>query len=506
MSAGLEKLGRQSFISLAGSILSALAGFLLVFVATNSLGAEQTGSLLLAVALFNIIARVALLGTASGLVRFVSRARATKTTADIDEVLRWALIPVGVVGVAVALLVIAFASPLAGFLANDIAVEQLASNLRAAAPFLPAAALMFALLGATRGFSSMRPTVLVDRIARPLMQLLAVAVLLLIGAGTTSWTVAWLAPYVIAVALAAIALNELRSQRLLQGHDESLSRASFWKFTTPQWGVDFIRVVVRWQDTLLIGILLGPTQAAIYAAVTRLVKLASLVNQSLVETVAPQVSEAIAAEDTDRVKTLYQASTGWLILGVFPIYLVTALYAEPLSKIFGPEFSAGASALAILSIGRLLGTATGPVEAVLTMSGRSATNLSNHLVSLFINIGLTLLLVPKLGLPGAAIAWVASILVTNYGPLFQVFRSTGLHPFGPATTRAIPAVCAGFIIPAVFLHLVSDPGLAIAGLGTFASAIAVSIWAWYNRELLALDELRKGGRANRNSSPTVGAS
>jgi O-antigen/teichoic acid export membrane protein len=497
---GLEKLGRQSVVSLAGSILSALAGFLLVFIATKTLGAEQAGALLLAVAFFNIVARVALMGTASALVRFVSRARATETTADIDQVLRWALIPVATVGAVSALTILGFASPLASFLSNDLEPQQLASNLRVAAPFLPAAALMFALLGATRGFSSMRPTVLVDRIARPLLQLFAVALVLLIGAGTTAWTVAWLAPYVAAVGMAAVALNELRSQRLRQGHDPSLSLASFWKFSTPQWGVDFIRVLVRWQDTLLIGILMGPTQAAIYAAVTRLVKLASLVNQSLVETVAPQVSEAIAAEDTDRVKTLYQASTGWLVLGVFPIYLATALYAEPLSRIFGPEFSAGASALVILSVGRLLGTVTGPVEAVLTMSGRSGTNLSNHLVSLLINIGLTLLLVPKLGLSGAAIAWVASILVTNYGPLFQVFRSTGMHPFGTATKRAVAAVCTAFIIPAIFLHLVSDPGLAIASLGTFASLIAISIWAWYNRELLALGQLRTGRRDNRSSA------
>ncbi len=481
-------------VSIGGSLLSAVISFALVFIATNELGKEQAGVLLLAVALFNIVTRIALMGTATGLVRYISQARATDTGGDIPNLLRWALLPVALLGTVLAGLLLLFAPQLASLLANDADPAQLEQSLRIAAPFLPAAALMFALLGATRGFSKVRPTVMIDRIGRPVLQLVAVLVALAVGANAVGWTVAWLAPYVVAMVFAGIGLHQLRGQQASGGHSSELTRKSFWSFTRPQWGVDFLRVMVRWQDTLLIGILLGPGEAAIYSAVTRLVKLASMVNQSLVETVTPQISEALAQDDMPKAERLYQASTAWLVVGVFPVYLTSALYAGPLAAIFGEEFRAGATALVILSIGRLLGTATGPVEAVLTMSGRSGTNLGNQIGSLVVNIALTLILVPIIGLPGAALAWVASILVNNYAPFFQVRKATGLHPFGTATIRATIAVIIAFVVPAAILHAVTDPGLLLSLAGATVSGLIVLAWAWYNRQLLAIDQLLKRGK------------
>ncbi len=497
---GLKKAGRQSMVSIGGSLLSAIISFALVFIATNKLGKEQAGVLLLAVALFNIVTRVALMGTATGLVRYISQARATNTTGDIPDLLRWALAPVAILGAILAALLLIFAPQLAPLLANDADPTQLEQSLRVAAPFLPAAAMMFALLGASRGFSKVRPTVMIDRIGRPVLQLAAVVVALILGADAVGWTIAWLAPYAVAMVFAGVALNELRSQKVLSGRDTQLTRRSFWSFTRPQWGVDFLRVMVRWQDTLLIGILLGPGEAAIYSAVTRLVKLASMVNQSLVETVTPQISEALAANDMPKAERLYQASTAWLVVGVFPVYLTSGLYAGPLAAIFGEEFRAGATALVILSIGRLLGTATGPVEAVLTMSGRSGTNLGNQIGALVANIVLTLILVPLIGLPGAALAWVASILVNNYAPFFQVRKATGLHPFGTATKRATVAVIIAFVVPAAILHLVTTPGLLVALAGATVSGLLVLAWAWKNRELLAIDQLLKRGKRSGNKT------
>lgn len=507
VSKALKKAGRQSLVSIGGSLISAVVSFALVWLATTRLGKDQAGVLLLAVALFNIAARVALMGTATGLVRSISQARATGHTGDIPDLLRWGLTPVAVLGTVLAGLLMLFAPQIAPFLANDINPEDLEATLRASAPFLPAAALMFAVLGATRGFTRVKPTVMIDRIGRPLLQLVAIGIAIAFGVGTRGWTIAWLAPYVAALVLGALALNELRNQRVMVGRNPEVTRAAFWKFTTPQWGVDLIRVMVRWQDTLLIGILLGPGDAAIYSAVTRLVKLASMVNQSLVETVTPQISTALANDDLEEAGSLYQASTAWLVVGVFPVYLTSALYAGPLAEIFGEDFRAGASALVILSIGRLLGTATGPVEAVLTMSGRSGKNLGNQVASLVVNIGLTLLLVPLIGLPGAALAWVASILVNNYAPYFQVRKSTGLHPFGQATLTATAVVVLAYIIPAAIIHSLTDPGLLVALAGALFSGLVVVAWAAKNKGLLALDQLLRrrgsGGTAKTQKPATA---
>jgi peptidoglycan biosynthesis protein MviN/MurJ (putative lipid II flippase) len=61
-------------------------------------------------------------------------------------------------------------------------------------------------------------------------------------------------------------------------------------------------------------------------------------------------------------------------------------------------------------------------------------------VALVINVGLDLVLVPELGVTGAALGWSVSILVKNLLALWQVNRSNAMHPLGPGTLAAM-AIC-----------------------------------------------------------------
>jgi O-antigen/teichoic acid export membrane protein len=67
--------------------------------------------------------------------------------------------------------------------------------------------------------------------------------------------------------------------------------------------------------------------------------------------------------------------------------------------------------------------------------------------SLTLNLVLNLLLIPRLGITGAAIAWSVSILVNNLAPLAQVWAFLRLHPFGAAFARAALSAlaCYGFL-------------------------------------------------------------
>src|SRR2546423_9930353 len=60
--------------------------------------------------------------------------------------------------------------------------EQIAEFARWMAPFLPAGGVVLVLLSATRGFGTMIPTVTVDRLGRPFVQV-AAALVLVVAAG-----------------------------------------------------------------------------------------------------------------------------------------------------------------------------------------------------------------------------------------------------------------------------------------------------------------------------------
>jgi peptidoglycan biosynthesis protein MviN/MurJ (putative lipid II flippase) len=115
---------------------------------------------------------------------------------------------------------------------------------------------------------------------------------------------------------------------------------------------------------------------------------------------------------------------------------------------------------------------------MLLMAGRSVQSLVNTGLALALNVGLDLLLVPWLGVSGAALGWAAAILLNNLLALWQVHRATGLHPFGPGTRAAMVACVVSWFLVAGAVRLVTGPTLVgllvagVAGAGCFAVLVA----------------------------------
>jgi len=489
----VRTLRRQSILSLCGASTGAVAGLALVLFAARSLEADEAGSAFLAIAVFSVVARVAQLGTGTALVHFMTREHARIADRGLPVLLRMALPRVAIASVLLAAGLYFSAETLSGFVQTNESRDALTRSLQLGALFVPTTALMTVLLDATRGFAQVRPTVIVDRIGRPVGQLLAIAFVVVSSGGASALTLAWTAPSAFGLIAAAWWLRRLY-RASYSGPEPSptttvnaVTARQFWACSWPQGGVDAIRTLVRWQDGIVIGILLGAGPAAIYVAVTRLVKVASLANQALSETVAPHVGEALAVDDKERSTVLYHAATTWLILLLGPIYLATGLYAETFTAIFGVGYADAAVVLVILSVGKLAGTVVGPVEAILIVSGRTGINLGNHVVSLLANVSLNLLLVPWLGLRGAAISWVVSILITNYGPYLQLRASTGLTPFDRTTAAVAAGVFAALSLPAAVLEFgVGQTPLSVAAALTL-SVIMLVVGTYRYRVPLQLD-------------------
>jgi O-antigen/teichoic acid export membrane protein len=100
------------------------------------------------------------------------------------------------------------------------------------------------------------------------------------------------------------------------------------------------------------------------------------------------------------------------------------------------------------------------------MAGRSGWNLATTALALVVNVVLNIVLVPRWGVEGAAVAWAASILCTNLIPLAQTWAVLGMHPFGRGTATAVP----------IALGTVGGTGLlARFVLGPTVPALAVTV-------------------------------
>jgi O-antigen/teichoic acid export membrane protein len=499
-------LARSGTLALVGVAASAALQFALVLVVTRGLGPTGAGTLLEAVALFTIVANLAQFGANTGLVRSLPRSCALGRTAEIRRTLSVALGPVVVVGIAAAAALYALAPAVGEVFFHGADRSEAVADLRIFAVALPLAPLTIVLLSATRGLGSMKPYVLVQNVALPLARLAVVAALVVAGAGGVAAAWGWAVPLALAALASAVALARgvRRAERRASGEQHESARprariaAEFWRFSAARGVAGVLGMTVTWIDVLLVGALRSTREAGIYAAASRLSIAGAYALQAVGMAIAPQISEHLARGRTDRVEEVFRLATWWLMALTWPLYLVLLAFAPLVMGLFGDRFVDGHWALAILCVGMLVNLATGNVTVVLLMSGRSMLNLANAFVSLVLNATLNLLLIPRLGITGAALAWTASLVWINLAPLVQVRRLLGVRPpFGPGYAAvALAAIgCFGVVGLAARLTLgMSVPTLMLAvGVGSAGYALLLRRL----RGMLGLGELWRAVRVRR---------
>jgi O-antigen/teichoic acid export membrane protein len=498
----LTTLARGGALNLVGAVATGLLHFVLLVVVTRGLGAQGTGAFYEAVALFLILSSAATLGSDVGLPRMVPRYRALGRTRDLRRALAVGLWPVAAAGCLLGLLTWWYAPELADVFSRHGEAEtaQLADFIRAFAAFVPASALTLAVFAATRGFATMRPTVYLDKIARPALQPLLVLPAVLAGSGATVVALAYLGPYLPVLAAGLVWLAVLLGRAERRGGDDApaprparpLGRlvGEFWRFTGPRGLAAIFQTTSLWLNTLLIGALRSTKEAGVYAASTRYLAMAAMAAVAIRQVLAPKLSELLARRSTERASAAFQTTTSWMVALNWPIYLALLTFGPVLLAVFGRDFAGGEVVLVVLSATMLLATAVGPVDVVLLMGGRSAWNLVNTLVALAANLALNLALTPRYGLAGAAVAFAAGILLNNLLPLVQVWRSMGLHPFGPGTGVAAALSAVSFGVVGLVLRAALGPTLtgfaayAVVGCGLYAALL------WRFRDRLEWAALR----------------
>ena len=305
---GLGEVARGSTLNLAGAAISAAATLGVTILVTRRFSAAVAGAFFAATSLFLIIEAIANLGAYNGLIYFIARLRSLRSRGRIPALLRAAVIPVAGVSVVAAVAVVVFAHPLSrlllgGHLGHGASPAAIATALRALAVTLPFAALLDTYLGASRGYRAMRPTVVVDRIGRSGLQLAGVLVATLTGSAGLLAPL-WALPYLPASVAAWIWFHRVRRRAHLRAAARSTppaelrdkpasgqaapGAAGFWRFNAPRALATIAQMVIQRLDIVLVGILRGPIEAAIYTAATRFLVVGQLGNAAISMAAQPQ--------------------------------------------------------------------------------------------------------------------------------------------------------------------------------------------------------------------------
>ena len=431
----LNALGRRLGFAFLGGVLDALFTFGLTLTVTHVLAAAGAGAFFQVLALFAILLTVLQLGAGTSAVKVVAEYRATGRASDTSRVLGVALVPAASVSLLAAGALFVFAPQFAAELVRHGNPHDTEVYLRVLAPSVPVAVIAAILMAATRGLGSMVPTILTDRVFEPTFRLLAIALALGVFGAVSPEVLGtlWVFPVGVGllVAVAAVSWTTRRAKGVAFNPRApwSVLARRFWTFAFPQWLAEVFQVAVLWLDVILVGALASSREAGIYGAVSRLVTVGTLGLAALVLVLAPEMSSAFATGELQRVKRLYSSATTLLMAGSAPVLLVMATFAPLLARVFGGGFRSGATPLAILAIAMLVDVVAGPALLTLLMGGRSQLVLMDSGVAFAANISLNVLLIPRFGMTGAALAWAASIVAINLLAVVQIRQLWGVRPF-----------------------------------------------------------------------------
>ena len=497
---GIDRLARNGLMGLLGAAVSAVVNLALVLLVVHAAGKTTAGVVFAVTSLFLIAVTVSRLGSPTGLVYFLVRARSHGSVGSMRQILRTGVVPVVCAALLLAGVLFVTAPGLASWIAPAKANEAV-GPIRILALIVPLAAISDTLLQASRGFNTMRPLVFVERIGRPIGQVVLTVIAIAVGSRAASaFTAAWVLPYVVTAAVAV-----WWTRRLLRGAEQRLAvsdgsvaatttRREYWTFTAPRGLQSVVQIALQRLDVVLVSAILGPREAAVYAAVTRFLVFGQLGAQAITSAVQPQLGSLLFAGDRKGAGHVYQVSTCWLVLLTWPVYLSLGVFSKQIPSFFGKGYDAGTAVLLVLACAMLVATGAGLVDVALAMAGRTTWTLANSTLALVVDVSLNLILLPRIGIMGAAIAWAAAIVCNNVLPVTQLAVSMKLHPFGRGTLLAMASALAWLgALPALAgLALSYTAPVLVAAMAVGAMGYVAT--AWRMREVFDLDALLRAGR------------
>ncbi len=426
-SRNLGQISRQSAVFFLGTLFTMGAGYLVKVYVARVLGAEQLGLYALGMTMVSLVQVAGMLGLQGTAPRFVAVYNATGKPDELRGFLTRSL------GIIIFLNVVLSASLILG----GRWIAQRFYHAPALAQYVPLFAVL-AVLGAVTGFYSQvlagfkdiaKRTVITNFVGSPLVIALTVA-LLALGTGMWGYLGAQIvSATIVTVLLVAAAWRltppgarfSLASLPPLDPEVKSLALAFL--------GMNVLDFLVTQADKILLGIYLNPRVVGIYVLASTLSAFIPIILQSVNQIFAPVIADLHALGRRDVLQKLFQTLTKWILGLSFPLACVMIVFAPRLMRIFGPDFESGWPVLVIGAVGQLVNCSVGSVGFLLLMSGNQKRLIKVQFAMTIVSVVTNLVLIPILGIVGAALASACVNAGGNLWNLYEVRKALGISPY-----------------------------------------------------------------------------
>ncbi|OEU75118.1 MAG: polysaccharide biosynthesis protein [Desulfuromonadales bacterium C00003107] len=206
---------------------------------------------------------------------------------------------------------------------------------------------------------------------------------------------------------------------------ESMSIRELIVLSAPMLMTAYMNFIIGQIGVLILGIYRPASEVGYYAVAVKLATLTSFVLLAINSMVAPKFSELFYTGRLDELFYIARKSTKLIFWTTFPILLLLAVLGRPVLSLFGKSFVAAYFPMLILVIGQFINSVSGSTGYFMNMTGHQRSFSIIIFSSSALNLILNILLIPKFGLYGAALAGMIGLALWNIWTLLFIKRKFG---------------------------------------------------------------------------------
>jgi O-antigen/teichoic acid export membrane protein len=179
-------------------------------------------------------------------------------------------------------------------------------------------------------------------------------------------------------------------------------------------------------DILMLGLIRNSSDVGIFSPADRVAEALTVFLTIMNVISSATISKLHSLNEKQKLQDMLTKISRGVMLLSLPAYAFIVIFSKQILHFFGPNFSEGQIALIIICTAQLISIAFGPLGNYAVMTGNEKYTIRFASIKILLNVALNLLLTPKLGINGTAIASAIGIIFWNAGMFITIKKKTGI--------------------------------------------------------------------------------
>lgn len=434
----LKGLVKSSFWIFITLIVSKIILYIYRLAVARELGVEAYGLFSIAILVISLLSIIATLGMDGGVLRFVAYYQAKKDFFKIKGIVTNTLI----IGLSLSIIITIFTYFSADYIATQIFNTKILSSLLKVMAFsIPLYFMIAICISYLQGIGKNISANVINNIVYSLFKVIALIIFILIGFKIESISYSYL------VASLLVLIVFIYYSKIIKNFDRhsinAFSRKELMIYSLPLLGSAIIFQMQGLVDTTVISHYLNTYEVGLYNSAITIASLITIVPVMLYPIVIQLFTKFHALKDKKNLKLMYQQIPKWIILLNLPFTLLIILFPGAFINIlFGKSFLLAENCLVYLSICSFLFSIWMVPYYSLQALKKTKKTLLINILAILINIVMSIILVKKIGMVGAAISTLITGIIITVISICLAYKYIKTTPFN---IKLYKGFIAGFL-------------------------------------------------------------